>query len=111
MVGLARAAVAALICAAGAFHPPRAQPTRTLRLHAGGSGQTVRVKFRIHPDGRIEETVSGIKGSDCTKVTEELNEKLGQVIATKPTEEMYQQKVEVEETATESVYDQNFSEW
>ena len=28
-----------------------------------------------------------------------------------PTEEMYQQKVEVEESATESVYDQNFSEW
>ena len=37
----------------------------------------MRVKFRIYPDGRVEETVSGIRGSDCTKVTEELNEKLG----------------------------------
>jgi hypothetical protein len=76
-------------------------------------GETVRVKFRIHPDGRIEETVSGIKGSDCVKVTEELNEKLGKVQSTKATDEMYEQKVEVEveETVTESVFDQKFSEW
>ena len=47
----------------------------------------MRVKFRIYPDGRVEETVSGIRGSDCTKVTEELNEKLGKVTQTKPTEE------------------------
>ena len=44
------------------------------------NGETVRVKFRIYPDGRVEETVSGIRGSDCTKVTEELNEKLGKVL-------------------------------
>jgi len=74
-------------------------------------GETVRVKFRIHPDGRIEETVSGIKGSDCLKVTEELNEKLGKVQSTKATDEMYEQKVEVEVEETESVYDQKFSEW
>ena len=49
------------------------------------NGETVRVKFRIYPDGRVEETVSGIRGSDCTKVTEELNEKLGKVTQTKPT--------------------------
>ena len=67
----------------------------------------VRVKFRIYPDGRVEETVSGIRGSDCTKVTEELNEKLGKVTQTKPTEEMFQEKVDVKE----SVFDQNFSEW
>ena len=47
----------------------------------------MRVKFRIYPDGRVEETVSGIRGSDCTKVTEELNEKLGKVTQTKPTED------------------------
>ena len=71
------------------------------------NGETVRVKFRIYPDGRVEETVSGIRGSDCTKVTEELNEKLGKVTQTKPTEEMFQEKVDVK---TE-VFDQNFSEW
>jgi len=70
-------------------------------------GETVRVKFRIHPDGRIEETVMGVKGTDCTKITEELNEKLGKVLDMKPTEEMYEEKVKVENT----VYDQGFSEW
>merc|ERR1712216_1036611 len=100
------AAAALLWAAATAVHAPTPL-RRTTQLY----GETVRVKFRIHPDGRIEETVSGIKGSDCTKVTEELNEKLGQVISTKATQEMYEQKVEVEETITASVYDQNFSEW
>ena len=41
------------------------------------------------------------------RVTEELNEKLGKVTQTKPTEEMFQEKVDVK---TE-VFDQNFSEW
>ena len=67
--------------------------------------------LKIHKDGRIEETVSGIKGSDCTKITGELNEKLGEVIKTEATEEMFEQKVEVEETNTATVYDQKFSEW
>lgn len=70
-------------------------------------GSTVRVKFRIHPDGRIEETVMGIKGTDCEKVTEELNEKLGHVTSSKPTDEMFEQKVE----ETNTVYESNFSEW
>ena len=39
--------------------------------------------------------------------TEEINEKLGKVTQTKPTEEMFQEKVDVKE----SVFDQNFSEW
>ena len=96
----------ALLCGtAAAFGGPRraARPRRRTALN----GETVRVKFRIYPDGRVEETVSGIRGSDCTKVTEELNEKLGKVTQTKPTEEMFQEKVQVED----SVFDQNFSEW
>ena len=96
----------ALLCgAATAFGGPRytTRPRRRTALN----GETVRVKFRIYPDGRVEETVSGIRGSDCTKVTEELNEKLGKVTQTKPTEEMFQEKVDVK---TE-VFDQNFSEW
>ena len=96
----------ALLCGtAAAFGGPRraALKRRRTALH----GETVRVKFRIYPDGRVEETVSGIRGSDCTKVTEELNEKLGKVTQTKPTEEMFQEKVDVK---TE-VFDQNFSEW
>ena len=98
-------ALALLAATAAAFGGPRraALKRRRTALH----GETVRVKFRIYPDGRVEETVSGIRGSDCTKVTEELNEKLGKVTQTKPTEEMFQEKVQVED----SVFDQNFSEW
>ena len=103
---MARTLALALLCATtNAFGGPRraALKRRRTALH----GETVRVKFRIYPDGRVEETVSGIRGSDCTKVTEELNEKLGKVTQTKPTEEMFQEKVQVED----SVFDQNFSEW
>mmetsp|Transcript_21718 Transcript_21718/g.65106 ORF Transcript_21718/g.65106 Transcript_21718/m.65106 type:complete len:105 (+) Transcript_21718:1519-1833(+) len=98
--------LAAFVAAASAFEAPRPPARRDVRLF-----ETVRVKFRIHPGGRIEETVSGIKGTDCTKVTEELNEKLGKVMEMKPTAEMFEQKVEVEETNTASVYDSGFSEW
>ena len=100
---MARTLALALLCGtAAAFGGPRraARPRRRTALN----GETVRVKFRIYPDGRVEETVSGIRGSDCTKVTEELNEKLGKVTQTKPTEEMFQEKVDVK---TE-VFDQNF---
>ena len=92
-----------LAATASAFEMPRPQLRRPLALY----GQSVRVKFRIHADGRVEETVTGIKGSDCTKITEELNEKLGKVVKTEATDEMFEQKVEVEETT----YEQNFSEW
>ena len=80
---MARTLALALLCGtAAAFGGPRraARPRRRTALN----GETVRVKFRIYPDGRVEETVSGIRGSDCTKVTEELNEKLGKVTQTKP---------------------------
>lgn len=62
-----RLLVLATLCASAAAFggPRRAVRRRTAAL----AGETVRVKFRIYPDGRVEETVSGIKGSDCTKAT------------------------------------------
>ncbi|KAJ8601944.1 hypothetical protein CTAYLR_004467 [Chrysophaeum taylorii] len=69
--------------------------------------EPVQVKFRIHPDGRIEETVLGIKGTDCEKVTEALNEKLGSIISSAPTEERFEEKVE----DTNNVYETKFTEW
>ena len=105
---MARTLALALLCGtAAAFGGPRHAARPRPRRRTALNGETVRVKFRIYPDGRVEETVSGIRGSDCTKVTEELNEKLGKVTQTKPTEEMFQEKVDVKE----SVFDQNFSEW
>lgn len=61
-------------------------------------GQIEQIEFKIYPDGRIEETVRGIKGGDCHKVTEEINNNLGKVTASSPTEEMYEQEVTINQT-------------
>ncbi|KAL1523274.1 hypothetical protein AB1Y20_018224 [Prymnesium parvum] len=53
------------------------------------------LEFIIHADGRVEERVRGVKGQDCNAVTSEINKQLGEVYATKPTEEMYEQKVKL----------------
>jgi hypothetical protein len=65
---------------------------------SSSSGRIEQLEFKIYPDGRIEETVRGIKGNNCHKVTEKINEKLGIVVATTPTEEMFEQQVTVSET-------------
>lgn len=61
-------------------------------------GRIERIEFKIHPDGRIEEKVIGIKGGECHKVTEEINQSLGKVVASRPTEEMYEQEIVIEQT-------------
>lgn len=52
-----------------------------------------RLEYKIHPDGRVEEKVIGIKGGDCQKVTSSIEKALGEVVDSKPTEEMYEEKV------------------
>ena len=66
-----------------------------------------RIKFKIYPDGRVEETVIGIKGEECLKVTEEINDKLGKVVSTQNTEEMMEQPV----TDQNKVYESNKAQW
>ena len=61
------------------------------------------LEFIIHPDGRVEERVRGVKGIECAALTEEINKALGEVYETKPTNEMYEQKVEVEVEAEATV--------
>lgn len=65
---------------------------------AGGGGAIERIEFKIYPDGRVEETVLGVKGNNCHQVTEKINEALGSVISSTPTEEMYEQSISVTET-------------
>jgi hypothetical protein len=48
--------------------------------------------------GRVEEKVLGVKGSDCTKITEAINAQLGKVVSTTPTEEMFEQSLRQDET-------------
>lgn len=63
-------------------------------------GGMEQLEFKIFPDGRIEESVRGIKGGQCHKVTDEINAHLGKVVATSPTEEMFEEKVFLQETVT-----------
>ncbi|MGA0253832.1 MAG: DUF2997 domain-containing protein, partial [Vulcanococcus sp.] len=37
------------------------------------------IRFRIRPDGRVEEVVEGITGHGCEQLTERIEEKLGVV--------------------------------
>jgi hypothetical protein len=47
------------------------------------------LEFVIHPDGRVEETVTGIIGRSCAEVTAKIEEQLGRVIQQQPTSEYF----------------------
>lgn len=80
-----------------------------LQMSDGASGGIERIEFKIFPDGRIEETVKGVKGNNCHKITEDINAALGEVVATRPTEEMYEQELRVSNTV--EVKDENEGDW
>lgn len=64
----------------------------------GNVGSIEQIEFKIYPDGRVEETVRGIKGGSCEKVTEKINEQLGKVVTSNPTEEMFEQEIVTDQT-------------
>ena len=53
-----------------------------------------RIKFRILQDGTVEETVEGINGDACEKITEEIEKKLGNLHHRVHTSDYYKQEVE-----------------
>lgn len=74
-------------------------------------GRIERIEFKIFPDGRIEETVKGIKGGKCHEVTKEINESLGKVVDSKPTEEMFEQEIEIDQTISVKNGEDNSGGW
>ena len=70
--------------------------------NGGKVGSLEQLEFKIYPDGRVEETVRGVKGGNCQEITEKINEQLGKVVASEPTEEMYEQEVVVDQTLVNS---------
>ena len=48
------------------------------------------IRFRIRPDGRVEELVEGIAGSGCEQLTERIEARLGSVQQRQATSEAYQ---------------------
>lgn len=79
--------------------------------NGSSSGKIEQIEFRIFPDGRIEETVRGIKGGECHKVTEDLNNVLGKVVASQPTEEMYEQEIVLDNTVSVTENNDNSGGW
>jgi hypothetical protein len=59
------------------------------------------LEFVIHPDGRVEERVSGIIGRSCAEVTAAIEAKLGRVVKTESSSEFFGQT----NALTESAYD------
>ncbi len=55
------------------------------------------LEFIIHTDGRVEERTRGFKGNACVEATLEINQALGEVYESKPTQEAFEQPVEVSE--------------
>ena len=51
----------------------------------------------------MEERVRGIKGMACEAVTAEINKALGEVYESKPTTEMFEQKVELSVEAENTI--------
>ena len=47
------------------------------------------VRFRIRPDGRVEERVEGVTGDACLQLTERLESALGTVERRQPTSEAF----------------------
>jgi hypothetical protein len=56
-----------------------------------GGQENWEIEIIIRPDGTVEETVKGLQGEDCLKVTQEIEKALGTVVKRKATSEMYQQ--------------------
>ena len=48
------------------------------------------IRFRIRPDGRVEETVEGLAGTGCEQLTERIEARLGTVQNRRTTSEAFQ---------------------
>ena len=48
------------------------------------------IRFRIRPDGRVEELVEGLAGDGCHQLTERIEARLGSVQQRQPTSEAFQ---------------------
>lgn len=47
------------------------------------------IRFRIRPDGRVEELVEGVVGNGCEQLTERIEARLGSVQQRQATSEAY----------------------
>jgi hypothetical protein len=50
------------------------------------------IRFRIRPDGRVEELVEGVQGEGCTRLTELIEARLGNVQLRRTTSAAFQRQ-------------------
>lgn len=58
------------------------------------------IRFRIRPDGRVEETVEGAAGPLCQQLTERIESRLGVVQQRRQTSEAFLQPSSVSQVQT-----------
>ncbi|MBM0740792.1 DUF2997 domain-containing protein [Phormidium sp. CLA17] len=66
------------------------------------------LEFIIYPDGRVQETVTGVVGASCAEVTAAIEAQLGQVLSQEQTSEYFAQNIE-QSVATNTHF--TASEW
>lgn len=54
------------------------------------------IRFRILPDGRVEELVEGVRGLGCEQLTERIEARLGAVQQRQSTAEAFQPQDQVQ---------------
>lgn len=65
------------------------------------------LEFVIYPDGRVQETVTGIIGASCAEVTAAIEAQLGTVIDTEQTSEFFAAQVyQANNTTTQNALSQ-----
>ena len=60
------------------------------------------LNFTIRQDGTVTETVTGVSGPNCEKLTERIEEKLVVVLYEEPTADMYRSVVEHDHVSVSS---------
>lgn len=66
------------------------------------------LEFVIHADGRVEEKVTGIVGTQCAAVTAEIEAQLGRVIHQENTADYFAQEAQVNSETTLPVQSQTW---
>ncbi|MCM1982770.1 DUF2997 domain-containing protein [Lyngbya confervoides] len=67
------------------------------------------LEFIIRPDGRVEETVTGIVGCSCAEVTAAIESQLGIVVHYQPTSDYFAQSNQMDDTVQSS--QENWTQW
>ena len=68
------------------------------------------LEFVIYPDGRVQETVTGIVGASCAEVTAAIEAQLGVVLHQESTSEYFAQAQTLNQSA-EATTQVAFSDW